>query len=45
MSALGPKRICHDVLAIVSPPEEVNGASVTLSQKVMRGEDLLVETT
>src|SRR5512132_2387874 len=32
-----------DVLDIVTTPEEVKGASVTLSQKVMRGEDLLVE--
>jgi acyl-CoA thioester hydrolase len=32
-----------DVLTIVTTPEEVKGASVTLNQKVMRGEDLLVE--
>ncbi len=32
-----------DVLDIVTTPEEVKGASVTLHQKVMRGEDLLVE--
>src|SRR5215471_8477780 len=32
-----------DVLAIVTTPEEVKGASVTLNQKAMRGEDLLVE--
>jgi acyl-CoA thioester hydrolase len=32
-----------DVLDIVTAPEEVKGASVTLSQKVVRGEDLLVE--
>jgi acyl-CoA thioester hydrolase len=32
-----------DVLDIVTTPEEVKGASVTLIQKVMRGEDLLVE--
>jgi acyl-CoA thioester hydrolase len=32
-----------DVLNIVTSPEEVKGASVTLNQKVMRGEDLLVE--
>jgi acyl-CoA thioester hydrolase len=31
------------VLDIVTTPEEVKGASVTLNQKVMRGEDLLVE--
>ena len=32
-----------DVLAIVTAPEEVKGASVTLNQKVVRGEELLVE--
>src|SRR6266567_9129233 len=32
-----------DVLEIVTTPEEVKGASVTLNQKVMRGEELLVE--
>jgi acyl-CoA thioester hydrolase len=32
-----------DVLNIVTAPEEVKGASVTLNQKVVRGEDLLVE--
>jgi acyl-CoA thioester hydrolase len=32
-----------DVLSIVTTPEEVKGASVILNQKVMRGEDLLVE--
>ena len=32
-----------DVLDIVTSPEEVKGASVTLLQKVMRGEDLIVE--
>jgi acyl-CoA thioester hydrolase len=32
-----------DVLDIVTTPEEVKGASVTLHQKVMRGPDLLVE--
>jgi acyl-CoA thioester hydrolase len=32
-----------DVLSIVTTPEEVKGASVTLNQKVMRGEELLVE--
>ena len=32
-----------DVLDIVTTPEEVKGASVTLNQKVMRGNDLLVE--
>jgi acyl-CoA thioester hydrolase len=32
-----------DVLDIVTTPEEVKGASVTLNQKVMRGGDLIVE--
>src|SRR6478672_10686108 len=32
-----------DVLTVLTAPEEVKGASVTLGQKVMRGEDLLVE--
>ena len=32
-----------DVLDVVPPPEEVKGASVTLNQKVMRGEELIVE--
>ena len=32
-----------DVLDIVTMPEEVRGASVTLNQKVVRGDDLLVE--
>jgi acyl-CoA thioester hydrolase len=32
-----------DVLDIVTTPEEVKGASVTLNQKVMRGPDLIVE--
>jgi len=32
-----------DVLEIVTAPEEVKGASIMLHQKVMRGEDLLVE--
>jgi acyl-CoA thioester hydrolase len=32
-----------DVLTILTAPEEVKGASITLHQKVMRGEDLLVE--
>ena len=32
-----------DVLDIVTAPEEVKGASITLHQQVMRGEDLLVE--
>jgi acyl-CoA thioester hydrolase len=32
-----------DVLEIVTAPEEVKGASVMLNQKVMRGDELLVE--
>src|SRR5262245_54458725 len=32
-----------DILDIVTTPEEVKGASVTLNQKVVRGEDLIVE--
>ena len=32
-----------DVLDIVTTPEEVKGASVTLRQQVMRGGDLIVE--
>lgn len=32
-----------DVLTIVTTPEDVRGASVMLNQKVMRGEELLVE--
>ncbi len=32
-----------DVLDIVTTPQEVKGASVTLNQKVMRGKDLIVE--
>jgi acyl-CoA thioester hydrolase len=32
-----------DVLDIVTAPEDVKGASVTLNQKVMRGEDFIVE--
>jgi acyl-CoA thioester hydrolase len=32
-----------DVLDIVTTPQEVKGASATLNQKVMRGEELLVE--
>ncbi len=32
-----------DVLDVVTTPEEVKGASVTLNQKVMRGAELIVE--
>lgn len=39
---LKPARM-DDVLGVVTTPEEVKGASITLHQKVMRGEELLVE--
>jgi len=39
---LKPARM-DDVLDIVTEPAEVKGASVTLSQRVMRGDDLIVE--
>jgi acyl-CoA thioester hydrolase len=39
---LRPARM-DDVLEIVTEPEEVKGASVTVHQRVMRGEELLVE--
>src|SRR5437870_6145692 len=32
-----------DVLDVVTQPQEVKGASITLRQRVMRGPDLLVE--
>ena len=32
-----------DVLEVVTEPEEVKGASITLRQRVMRGDELLVE--
>jgi len=32
-----------DVLTVVTSPQQVKGASVTLHQKVMRGDDLLVQ--
>jgi acyl-CoA thioester hydrolase len=32
-----------DILHVLTEPEEVKGASVTLHQKVMRGDELLVE--
>jgi acyl-CoA thioester hydrolase len=41
---LKPARM-DDVLDIVTEPEEVLGASVTLRQKVMRGEELLVQAS
>jgi acyl-CoA thioester hydrolase len=39
---LKPARM-DDVLEIVTRPEEIKGASITLDQRTMRGEDLLVE--
>ena len=39
---LKPARM-DDVLDVVTRPQEVKGASVTLHQRVMRGPDLLVE--
>ena len=39
---LKPAKI-DDVLDIVTLPHEVKGASITLSQEVRRGDDLLVE--
>ena len=32
-----------DVLAVVTAPEEVKGASITLNQRILRGDELLVE--
>ena len=39
---LKPARM-DDVLAVITEPEEVKGASMTLRQKVMRRDDVLVE--
>jgi acyl-CoA thioester hydrolase len=39
---LKPARM-DDILHIVSDPVEVKGASVTIRQKVMRGDELLLE--
>jgi len=39
---LKPARM-DDVLDIVTAPQEVKGASVTLHQRVMRGEEVLIE--
>ena len=39
---LKPARM-DDILDIVTAPEEVKGASVLLRQRVMRGEDILLE--
>jgi acyl-CoA thioester hydrolase len=38
---LRPARM-DDILDVVTEPEEVKGASITLRQRVMRGEELLV---
>jgi acyl-CoA thioester hydrolase len=32
-----------DVLQVTTAPEEVRGASITLHQRVMRGDELLIE--
>src|SRR5271169_4961036 len=39
---LRPARM-DDVLEVVTEPEEVKGASVTLRQRVMRGDEVIVE--
>jgi acyl-CoA thioester hydrolase len=39
---LKPARM-DDVLEILTEPQEVKGASITLHQRIMRGDDLLVE--
>jgi len=39
---LKPARM-DDVLTVVTAPHEVKGASATVRQRIMRGEDLLVE--
>jgi acyl-CoA thioester hydrolase len=41
---LKPARM-DDVLEIFTEPQEVRGASITLHQRVMRGEELLVEAS
>ena len=33
----------NDVLEVITTPHEVRGASVTLDQRVMRGDDVLIE--
>ena len=33
----------NDVLEVITMPHEVRGASITLDQRVMRGEDVLIE--
>ena len=42
LTFLKPARM-DDVLDVVTEPEEVKGASITLRQRVMRGDELLVE--
>ena len=41
---LKPARM-DDVLEVVTEPEEVKGASITLRQRVVRGDELLVESS
>jgi acyl-CoA thioester hydrolase len=41
---LKPARM-DDILDVVTEPEEVKGASITLRQRVMRGEELLVSAS
>jgi acyl-CoA thioester hydrolase len=41
---LRPARM-HDVLEIVTEPEAVKGASIILHQRVMRGDEILVEAS
>ena len=41
---LKPARM-DDVLEIITEPEEVKGASVTLRQRVSRGDDVLIEAS
>ena len=39
---LKPARM-DDVLEVVTAPQEVKGASITLHQRILRGDDLLIE--
>ena len=39
---LKPARM-DDVLEVMTAPEEVKGASITLHQRIMRGDELLIE--
>ncbi len=41
---LKPARM-DDVLTVITEPELVKGASITLHQRVLRGDDLLVEAS